>query len=121
MKPRSRRDGNEPAVSQDPGRRTMAHRRAGAAAIAACSGATALLIGLLPVCGINLMITEGISVGAIASMVVVGSLYRRPRRIVPVVLALAGFALIVGVVFELHNRMIELMGLALLAATARWQ
>lgn len=99
---------------------------AGAATLA-CYG-TLMLIGALSLMGIALALHEGVWAGvtsAFALLAVAGVLmgYRRHRALAPLILALAGSALILWVMLGRYDRLMEAAGFAALvvAAAGDWR
>lgn len=93
-------------------------------AVAACYGTLAVL-AILSFMGVSLTLHEGAWAGAIAFfalLALAGIALGRQRhgRSARTVLAMAGAALIVWVMFAQYDRLIELAGFALLLGGATW-
>jgi hypothetical protein len=91
-------------------------------AIAACYG-TLMLVGALSLMGIALAPHEGVWAGVISAfalLAVAGVLlgYRRHRALVPLILALAGAAVILWVMLGRYDPVMEVAGFAALAVAA---
>jgi len=99
----------------------------GAAAVLAflaCNGAI-LLAGLLSFFGVTLIINPHIqaatvSIFSVLTLVFVFRGYRSHRNTGPLILAVAGAALVVGTMYISFNKVIETVGLIMLIASAVW-
>ena len=92
--------------------------------IIACYG-TLLLVALLSILGISVTVHTGARAATITLFAAVAALaiaanYRRHRVAAPLLLSLAGVAIIAWVMFGSYNRIVELTGFAALIAAAVW-
>lgn len=92
--------------------------------IIACYG-TLLLVALLSILGISVTVHTGAWAATIVLFAAVAALaiaanFRRHRVPAPLLLALAGVAIIAWVMFGSYNRIVELIGFAVLIAAAIW-
>lgn len=95
-----------------------------ALSVAACYG-TLAAVAALSALGVTLAVDAGLWAGAIVLFAAlaaasVGLGARTHRSLVPLVLALAGVALVGYAMFGHYHRVLELAGFALLAAAVSW-
>ncbi len=92
--------------------------------IVACYG-TLAVVGALSVMGVGIVLHEGAWAGVISVFAVIAAAgiafgYRRHRAIGPLILAIAGAALVLWVMFGSFNRVLEIAGFAALVAATAW-